>query len=137
MTAANIARTGRWRWVMGYRTLGYLTTLRDGLGNAIYPTVEANGTWKGIPILVSNQVPENGGATTDEGTLGLVDFSHVVFAEEEGMVMKASTEASIDDGGTIVYLWQQNMSAVLAEMSHDVGLDNVKAVAKTTVRWGA
>lgn len=137
LTGANIVRTNRWRWTMGYRFWGYLDTLRDGNGNKIYPEL-AQGLWKGIPILVSNQFLENGGANADAGDLGLVDFGHVLFAEEEGMTMKTSTEATIDDAGTLVLLWQQNMSAILCEMQHDVTLDQPKAVARlTNVRAGS
>lgn len=131
LTASNLRRNERWAWVMGYRFWSYLQDLRDGNGNAIFPTV-ANFQWKGIRILVSNQFPETGGANTDEGVLGLVDFSHVLYAEEEGMTMKTSTEATLNDDGTLVHLWQENKSAILAEMSHDVGIDNVKAVAQVT-----
>lgn len=140
LTGANITRGQRWRWVMGYRAKQYLADLRDGLGNAIYPAVETNNTWKGIPILVSNQIAENGGTNTDEGTIALVDFGHVLFAEEEGMTMKTSTEATIvdTDSGVTVPLWQENRSAILMEMSHDVTLDQPKSVVKITkVRWGS
>jgi hypothetical protein len=37
----------------------------------------------------------------------------------------------------MVLLWQQNMMAILAEMEHDVGVDQPKAIAQVTgVRWG-
>ncbi|KMO34318.1 phage major capsid protein [Methylobacterium aquaticum] len=137
MTGANIVMTNKWRWIFSYRTWHYLSNLRDGNGNRIYPEL-AQGNFKGISFLVSNQIPENGGTTTDESSLSLVDFGHVLFAEEEGMIMKSSTEATIDDNGTTVFLWQQNMMAILAEMEHDVTLDQSKAVATLTkVRWGA
>lgn len=137
LTGANIIMADSWRWTMGYRFWAYLDTLRDGNGNKIYPEL-AQGLWKGIRFLVSNQFAENSGANTDEGSLGLVDFSHVLFAEEEGMVMRTSTEATIDDGGTLVLLWQQNMSAILCEMQHDVTLDQPKAAALLThVRAGS
>jgi HK97 family phage major capsid protein len=138
LTGANILEAPTWRWTMGYRFKQYLADLRDGNGNPIYPTVEANNTWKGVPILVTNQFAENGGVNTDEGNVGLVDFAHVLFAEEEGMTMKTSTEATIDDGGQLILLWQQNMSAILCEMQHDVTLDQPKAAALLThVRAGS
>ncbi|GAN49699.1 phage major capsid protein [Methylobacterium radiotolerans] len=140
LTGANIVRSDTWRWTMGYRFQQYLADMRDGNGNQIYPGVDdpVNPRWKGIRILVSNQFAENGGANTDEGDLGLVDFGHVLFAEEEGMTMKTSTEATIDDGGTLVLLWQQNMSAILCEMQHDVTLDQPKAAVRLThVRAGS
>lgn len=137
LTGSNIVMTDRWRWAMGYRFWSYLDTLRDGNGNKIFPEL-AQGQWKGIKILVSNQFIENAGTNTDEGNLGLIDFGHVLYAEEEGVVMKTSTEATIDDGGTLVLLWQQNQSAVLCEMQHDVALDQSKAVALLThVRAGS
>jgi HK97 family phage major capsid protein len=140
MTGANIVRSDTWKWTMGYRFMQYLADLRDGNGNQIYPGVDdpTNPRWKGIRILVSNQFAENGGTNTDEGDLGLADFGHVLFAEEEGMTMKTSTEATIDDGGTLVLLWQQNMSAILCEMQHDVTLDQPKAAVRLThVRAGS
>ena len=140
MTGANIVRSDTWKWTMGYRFMQFLADLRDGNNNLIYPGVDdpVNPRWKGIRILVSNQFAENGGTNTDEGDLGLVDFGHVLFAEEEGMTMKTSTEATIDDGGTLVLLWQQNMSAILCEMQHDVALDQPKAAVRLThVRAGS
>ena len=42
------------------------------------------------------------------------------------------------DGGTLVLLWQQNMSAILCEMQHDVTLDQPKAAVRLThVRAGS
>lgn len=137
LTTSNIVMTQKWRWVMSYRTWAYLSTLRDGIAGLVYPEL-SRGEFKGIKVLVSNQIVDNGGTNTDEGTLALVDFGHVLFAEEEGMIMKTSTEATIDDGGTLVLLWQQNMSAILCEMQHDVTLDQPKAVAVLNkVRWGS
>lgn len=138
LTGANLTRNSKWRWVMGTRTKAYLSDMRDGNGNAIYPGVEAGSVWKGIPILSSNSIIENAGVGTNEGSLSLVDFSHVMFAEEEAMVMKSTTEATLDDGGVLVHLWQQNMSAILCEMEHDVGLDQPAAVARIEgLKWGA
>lgn len=139
LTGNNIARNGRWRWTMGYRAWGYIADMRDGNGNALFPGMSLDQpVWKGIPVLVSNQFVENGGGATNEGSIGLVDFSHVLYGDEEDMIMKSTTEATIDDDGTLVHLWQQNMMAILAEIEHDVGVDQPKAIARlTAVRWGA
>ena len=132
---ANIKRTPRFKWIMGYRFMMYLQNLRDGNGNAIYPTMQGdNPTWKNIGVLMSTNVPENAGATTDQGTVGLVDFGNVLYGEDEGMTMRTSTEASIldSDGTTVVFLWQENKSAVLAEMMHGVALQRTAAVVVAT-----
>lgn len=135
---------GRWRWVMSYRTAAYLSNMRVGNsdGDFAFPTmqgfgVNANISWKGFPVTVTAVLPTNGGGTTDESTLALVDFSHVLYGEDMGLIMKMSDQATIspDGGTTMINLWQDNLIALLAETSHDFGLRYAKAVVKTTVRY--
>jgi HK97 family phage major capsid protein len=142
LVTSNLTGRGRWRWVMPYRSAMKLADIRDGNGNAVFPEMSLSGAggpvWKGIPVIVSQQIPTTGGAGTDETTIALVDFSHVLFGEEEGIVLKMSDQATLDvDGsGTLVHLWQQNMFAILAEAMHDFGLRTVKAVVKqSNIRW--
>jgi HK97 family phage major capsid protein len=146
MTTNNLYANDRWRWLMSYRTAMKLGNMRVGAttdGELAFPEManiakgNAQATWKGFPVTVSNQFPTNGGVTTDEATLALVDFTHVLFAEEEGVTMKTSDQATIDvDGaGTLVHLWQQNMFAILAEAMHDFALRFAKAVVKAKVRF--
>ena len=138
MTTNNLTASDRWRWVFAYRTALRLSAMRDGNGNLVFPElaglISGQARWKGFPAIVSGQVATNLGAGTDETTIGLVDFRHVLFGEEEGITVKTSDQATIDtDGaGTLVHLFQQNMSAILAEMSHDFGLRYAKAVVKAT-----
>lgn len=140
LTSVNLAANGRWRWVMSYRTFMRLADMRvgDNDGDLAYPGLQgAAPTWKGFPVVVTNQIPINGGGTTDETTLALVDFTHVLYGEEEGIVMRVSDQATLDiDGaGTLVHLYQQNMVAILAETMHDFGLRYAKAVVKATIRF--
>lgn len=142
LTTQNVARTPSWAWLMSYRTYQYLCDLRVGDTTGIYAYPElrniTNPTWKGIRVLVSNQVPDNGGGTGDESVLALIDFKHVLYGEEEGFTLKTSSEATLFDGTTTIYLWQQNMFAVLAEAQHNWTLEHPEAVAKMTgVRWGS
>lgn len=144
LTTANIYSNPRWRWVMAYRTLMYLADMRvgDNDGELAYPSLQGeNPTWKGFPVAVTNQVPTNLGTGTNASLIGLVDFSHVLFGEEQGIVMKMSDQATLDPDGTgenLIHLFQQNMFAILAESEHDFGLRYAKAVVKATgIRWGA
>lgn len=134
MTTANLYTNGKWRWVMSYRTAMFLADIRTESGDKAFPEMEGmNPVWKKIPVIVTNQVATNGGATLDETTLGLVDFSHVLFGEESGIVMKMSDQATLDPDGTgenLIHLFQQNMFAILAESEHDFGLRYAKAVVK-------
>ena len=127
---------------MSYRSLMALGQKRvgDNDGDLAYPEATLGGTpmWKGFPVLVSNQVATNLGAGTNETTIALVDFSHVLFGEEETIRMSMSDQATLDvDGaGELLHLWQQNMFAILAESEHDVGLRYAKAVVKATgIQW--
>jgi HK97 family phage major capsid protein len=140
MTTRFIAQTGRWAWIMSNRTLNYLKNLRIGANlDRAYPELQgANPTWYGIRVLVEMTIPENTGTGTDETILGLVNFDDVLFGEEEGLRTDTSSQATIDVSGTLVHLFQQNMTALLAEMMHDFGLQRAASVVKATaVRWGA
>lgn len=128
-------------WLMAHRTLEWLKNIRVGGGDGVFAFPELQGAaprWKGYPVLVTNKVPTNGGTNTDETTIALIDFDEVLFGEEEGLTVSTSSEATIDVGGTLVHLYQQNMMAVLAEMMHDFGLARAAGVVKITkVRWGS
>ena len=140
LTAVNIYNGGRWRWVMPYRTVMRLSTMRVGgtNGDLAFPELSGDAPrFRGIPVIVSSQIPTNGGGTTDETTIALVDFAHVLFGEEEAIVIKVSDQATLDtDGaGTLLHLFQQNMFAILAESEHDFGLRYAPAVVKATIRF--
>lgn len=142
LATKNVDRTPSWAWLMSYRTYQYLCDLRVGDTTGVYAYPELRNmsapTWKGIRVLISNQVPDNGGGTGDESTLALIDFKHVLYGEEEGFMLKVSDQATLFDGTTTIYLWQQNMFAVLAEAMHNWILEHPEAVAKLTgVRWGS
>jgi HK97 family phage major capsid protein len=142
ITAGLVPAAGRWRWVMSYRTAMWLASLRLGdtsQGELAYPTMTGAGqnavTWRGFPVTVTAQVPTNLGAGTNESFIALVDMSHVLFGEEMAINMRWSNQATLDpdgSGANLIHLWQQNMSAVLAESMHDVGLRYAKAVVKAT-----
>lgn len=139
MTSVNLFQNPSWKWLMSYRTLAALQNKRVGAtfdGIFAYPELQGipNGatgglTWKGIGVLVTNQVPINLGTGAVETQLALIDFSQVLFGDEGSMIIKTSEEATLDSSGTLIHLWQQNMFAILFEMFHDVGLRHDQAVA--------
>jgi HK97 family phage major capsid protein len=141
MTTANLFANAKWRWVMSYRTPSYIADMRDGNGNKAFPTMEGSPTdplsFKGIPVIRTTQLPVNGGAGTDETTIALVDFSQVLFGEEEGITVKMTDQATLNTTGAtngtgLVHLFQSNMFAILAESEHDFGLRTSLAVVKAT-----
>jgi HK97 family phage major capsid protein len=141
LTLANIGASSTWAWLMNYRTLEFLKNMRVGDTTGVYAYPELRGenpSFKGFRVFVTNQVPINGGATTDETIVALIDFRHVLYGEEEGIIVKTSDQATVDVSGTLVHLWQQNMYGILTEAQHDFGLRHLRAVVKSTgIRWGA
>lgn len=140
ITDYNIQRNMKWAWVTNWHVIDYMANLRGANGDKIYPTLEGDmPTLRNIRVLITNQFPSNGGTNTDESTLALIDFSHVLWGEDGEMRMKTSMEATIDPGtGTLIHLFQQNMMAVLVEMRHDIALEYDQAVSVLQrVRWGS
>lgn len=142
LTTANIPSRGKWRWFMSWRTAMRLGNYRVGNGADglfAFPGMQGadNLVFKNLPVIVTNVNPTNGGGTTDETTLGLINMDDVLFGEEEGIIVKMSDQATLDvDGaGTLVHLFQQNMFAILAEAEHDFGLRRAISVVKATIRF--
>lgn len=83
--------------------------LADTTGPSGVPTV------MGHPVYLSRSLYADGGA--DPNTLGYAgDWTAALYGTVEGVRVTASTEASIDDGGEVLHLWQRNMIAIRAEV---------------------
>jgi HK97 family phage major capsid protein len=77
------------------------------------------GTFFGIPVVTSNAVPIESDATT---SIVLMDASQIFLADEGGITLDVSMEASLQMDGapsagatTLVSLWQNNMVGLRAE----------------------
>lgn len=92
-----------------------LSLMRNALGQQEFPGITASGgTIEGYSVVTSNSVPV--------GVVVFVKPSEILLADEGGINLDASTEASLvmDDGvspagTTLVSLWQKNMVALRAE----------------------
>lgn len=138
MINANLPMTGA-AWVMAPRVLMYMRDLRDANGNKVYPTLEgASPTFRGRSVFATTQFPINGGGATDESTIALIAFGHIMYGDSMAMQMKITRDATIVNGGTTINTWQQGVMGLAVEWEHDVGSRYLEAVAKlTAVRWGA
>jgi HK97 family phage major capsid protein len=139
--AASKVPIRRRRWLMCNRTFLYLSFLRDGNGNFVYPGLQLDTpVWHGrIPVLVSEQIPSNLGVGTNETELYLVDFGHVLMGIARSLTLKTSTEASYkNSGGTLVSAFAQDETVIRAMASHDFDLRHDKScVVINEVKWGA
>lgn len=126
-------------WQMAPRTLLYMESLRNPDGSKAYPNLSiTGGTLKGIPIIVSTQLPINLGTGTDESEISLTNFGHVLFGDTQAMTLDVSREASYDVSGTLKSAFAQNQTVFRLVGSHDVNVRyNPACTTLTAVRWGA
>ena len=135
---ANIPMRRR-RWIMSNRVFMFLKYVRDANGNKAYPSLsDANPTWDGYPVMLTEQVPSNLGAGTNESEIYFVDFGHYLVGIARALALKSSTEATYNDGGGQRNAFQRDQTVIRAMASHDfdVRYDRLGAVI-TGVQWGA
>jgi HK97 family phage major capsid protein len=80
-------------WVMKPGTARALAMKRTSQDIAIFPDITQNGgTWFGLPVITSNSVP----GTVSGGTIiALVKASEVFYADDGGITLDVSQEASV------------------------------------------
>ncbi len=123
-------------WRMSVRTYGYLSDMRDGNGNKIYPEL-VNKSWKGYPVEIAGTFPENLGGGTDETYLALISFPWILVGESKGLELAISDEASIGPAASAVSMFSTDQTAIRATMEHDFGARYEEAVGILTgVQWG-
>lgn len=143
--ATSLIPNRRRRWIMSNRVFLYLKFLRLAISAdaSVYAWPQMHGAqpkWiDDIPVIVSEQVPSNLGAGTNESELYLADFGHIMMGVARTLVLKASDEASYHNaGGTLVSAFDQDETVIRAVASHDFGMRYDKsAVVLTAVKWGA
>lgn len=107
-------------WIMHPRTALYLSMLRTANDVYVFPQINMNGgTFYGFPVITSANVPVDTGNDT---WITLMDAAEVFLADDGGITLDTSTEASIQmndapDAGaqSLVSLWQNNMVGLRAE----------------------
>lgn len=107
-------------FVMHPRTARYLSMLRTTQDVFVFPTItQEGGTFFGVPVITSNSVPID---TGDDSYIFLVNQSDILLADEGGISLDISREASVqmDDAPSagaqaLVSLWQNNLVGLRAE----------------------
>jgi len=132
---ANVPFTGA-HWVMSPTVAMFLTNLRDGNGNKVYPEV-ANGQLRMKPVHITTEIPSNLGAGGDESEIMLVHPSHVIVGEHMGIQVAMSTEAAYKDAdGNMQAAFSRDETLMRMIMQHDIGLRHLAAVSILTgVTW--
>ena len=133
---AEVAYTGA-QWVMSPRTAMFLTNLRDGNGNRVYPEMQ-DGQLRRKQVRVTTEIPSNLGDGA-ESESGLVHPRQVVVGEQAGVSIAMSDQASYrDESGNLQSAFTRDETLMRLIMLHDIGLRHIPAVSWLTgVTWGA
>jgi HK97 family phage major capsid protein len=113
-------------WIMSQTTALKIGLMRNSLGTQEFPGINVNGgTFEGLPVVVSENVPYTGGSPTDGGIIVLANAGDILLADDGQVTIDASREASLQmetapdspptASTTLVSLWQHNMMAIRAE----------------------
>lgn len=132
---ANMTTPG---WIMAPRVFRFLSAMRDGNGNKVYPELDT-GMLKGYPVGKTTQVPINLGAGTNESEIYFADFGDIFIGEEETLEIDYSKEATYKDSeGNVVSAFQRDQTLIRVIAKNDFGPRHVESIAVLTgVTWGA
>lgn len=133
---ANVPYIGA-HWIMSPRVAMYLTNLRDGNGNKVYPEM-SEGRLRNKPVHQTTEIPDNLGGGT-ESEIMLVHPAHILVGEHMGIEVAMSTEAAYkDSAGTMQAAFSRDETLMRMIMQHDIGARHLPAIAVLTgVTWGA
>ncbi len=86
-----------------------IALLRDALGNTYFPGMSFNGATRnllGIPVVTSQRVGDK---------IIMVKMSEILVAQDGGVDVSYSDQATLVDGATTHHLWQENKFAIRVE----------------------
>lgn len=113
---------------MSRREFLYFASGRTDTGALAWPSVESSGTLMGQPIFWTGRIPTDEATPDNIGsTIIAADMPNVVVAEEEGMTVTTSTEATIPDGSGVFSFFTRSSIGYLITAIHDVGMLRDKA----------
>ncbi len=123
-------------WAMAPRSFVYLLRLRDTAG-WVFPSLNANPpTLLGYPVFVTDQIPTNLGASSDESEVFLFDANACLIAQREGLVLSVSPDAAYIENNTLVSAFARDQVVVRATLRVDFALAYPRAAAIiTAVKW--
>ena len=113
-------------WLMTQQTALSIGLMQNSLGQTEFPGVGmSGGTFLGIPVVTSENIPPTGGNPTNGYPIILVNAGDILLADDGQVTLDASREASLQMDSspdspptastTMISLWQQNMIAIKAE----------------------
>lgn len=113
-------------WIMSEQMALSIGQMQTSLGADSFPNINVNGgTFMGLPVVTSENVPATGGSPTDGSMIALLKQSEILLADDNQVTIDASREASLQMDSTpdspatastvLVSMFQHNMVAIRAE----------------------
>lgn len=138
MMMTNLPMNGA-AWLMSPRSMIFLQNLRDGNGNRYFPELQSSPPrWRNKPVYFTTAVPVNGGVTTTETMIALVNFGDIYYGESRALTFKVSDEASYVKNGQTVSAFQNELTLIRATTEVDVGMRYLEAAqVLRNITWGA
>lgn len=130
------------RWFMSTRSRNYLAfVLRDTDDKPTFKDELTSGTpsLNGQQEFHSNNIPNNLGGGSNESKVYLAAMNYAWIAEEAGLRIRASSEASFeDDTGTTLSAFDYGLMVIILERDVDFAMAHPEAVSVIeAVKWGA
>lgn len=132
-------------WLMSPAMAIQLGTIRTQYGDLAFPDIGVTGgTFKGLPVIVSNSVASSG--SPGEQQIFLVIQDEVLLADDGQMLLDISTEASVQmndapsaGAQSLVSLWQNGMVGLKCDRWINWAKRRVQAVQyiEGAQRWGS
>lgn len=127
-------------WILSPQARGLLLGEVDADGRPlIINNIQTDGAVPallGAPVFMSRAVyaadADGAGAGTDAQYGYAGDWTQAVYGTVEGVQISVSDQATINDGGTQLNLWQRNMFAVRAEIEVGFRVRDISYFAKLT-----
>jgi HK97 family phage major capsid protein len=118
------------------RTTKVLRGARDLDGRYVYRDEIQRGMFYNFPFRQTTQIPINLGGSSDESEIYLADFAQLLDAEQQGLIIDASREASYVEGSVTRSAFQNDETIVRALLLHDFGSRYDEAISVATgVKW--
>lgn len=128
-------------FVMSARSFLALINLRDSTGgDLVFPQLRESaigeGRVYGIPVIVSNNIPDDLGTGSDESLVFLVDASQVLLGQAGTLEVRVSDQASYAVSGSQVSTFERDQSLVRVISRVDLNVRHPKSIAvKTGIKW--
>lgn len=97
------------------RTRGWLMAARDGNNNRVWRDEMRGGTLEGLPFFVTQNIPINLGAGSNESEFYTVAMEHEIYAEgvgDDGLRVDARDGIAYHNGSTVVSAFSQDQTVV-------------------------